>query len=1251
MNRYDVELSAGGFVLLVRQGKDPVLADVSIPMHCHTHDRFVQGTVGSSRNTGAYLVVCRQDIVTDRGIVPYGCATSGLRPKPTNLVEGELLPAAGAAVADSLRFEWQVFMKFVVLGDIGRNGLYHVGDEAMTEVAIEALQHRGASGITLVATHPEEATRIYGLPSVARIGFSRSWTLQSREAALAPLADGALEPGSAVDHLSTAIASADAVIIAGGGNMNAEFAHHIDERVALTRLARRHRRPLFVAGQTIGPNLSERDGELMTEILEYATAFAVRDDASYELALDLGASVDRLHRISDDGVLLNPNSEIPSTRAGLVRGRYIVGSFTSDPGRSGLSRDAYLAQVSRMLDQLAEELDVDVFLIPHVASLTGPAPIVDELSDRSISERSLSGRVFAVGPVQAREALAIMADAQATISTRYHPVVFGPAVGIPTIGIALSQYSVVRMRGALEPIGMDAFVIPFNAWDTILPAAREVFNRVAEYRTWVTAQVESRNSLQEQWWDGLARLSPPTPLAPSVAEQFPVHGSWARHAQQARKLLPITEQVSPSGTMDVQDQAQALTRRNKVLNQDLERTRSQLRTAQSRKVVRLTDKVGDAVRGLMGSRTAPPVEAPPLEAPPLLSVVVPIYNVEQYLVECLESIRVQTLTDLEVILIDDGSTDSSGRIAEEFAAQDARFILHRQENAGLGAVRNRGQSMATGTYVAFIDSDDVVPRRAFKALVDTLVKSGSDVAIGRTTRIRPDGSPLSSKWSTDLHNRDYQTTLAASPRLLRDFYTWNKVFSQEFWRAHDFQFREGVLFEDQPVITEIMLLARSIDVLTTTTYNWRQREDNSSLTGSMYSTRDIVTRHQATRLTFETLLRHGASEDIQRWWFWTLVQHHFPNYLKATAKLESTEEYDAVIAMVREFMTVEQIVDLGEPTAAKRALVYLALTASQTKVAQYLAEGGSNTSNAELVFVDGELRADLPLHDEIAPEHAHVLRVSGEEQRLVAIITAQEWGPSGTLQLVARIGVSQGSSEQEFLLRVSLVSADRTVKIDLPCSYEFLEPADTPRKSGVALWAEARITVEAAVLAEEHHEVFVGGLHLHLEVESQGSAYCGPVTGTEVKFQGSALSSSKAIALDWAHPRGLSVKLRKANVRATDLRQRGQQLDIDFRVASDFVPSFVILRAADTPTRRYLARRIGQAEYAARVDTDWISPGIQVTVLMEDEAGKRQDVHALPANEGAAGQDFQTVTTPRAQLRLTFDKAQTSAQSTSPTRR
>ena len=119
--------------------------------------------------------------------------------------------------------------------------------------------------------------------------------------------------------------------------------------------------------------------------------------------------------------------------------------------------------------------------------------------------------------------------------------------------------------------------------------------------------------------------------------------------------------------------------------------------------------------------------------PGRISIIVPVYNVETYLETCLESLAQPSNSDLEVVMVDDGSTDSSAEIAARYVERDPRFKLVHQKNAGLGAARNTGVPHATGEFIAFVDSDDVVPRHAYELLVGALDRTGSDFASGNVT--------------------------------------------------------------------------------------------------------------------------------------------------------------------------------------------------------------------------------------------------------------------------------------------------------------------------------------------------------------------------------------------------------------------------------------------------------------------------------------------------------------------------------------
>src|SRR3954452_6531250 len=210
--------------------------------------------------------------------------------------------------------------------------------------------------------------------------------------------------------------------------------------------------------------------------------------------------------------------------------------------------------------------------------------------------------------------------------------------------------------------------------------------------------------------------------------------------------------------------------------------------------------------------------------PPRVSVVVPMYNVAAYLDACLQSIAQQTVSDLEVVMVDDGSTDDSARIAQEMAARDQRFRLVSQPNGGLGRARNTGADAATGEFLSFVDSDDVLPRNAYEALLAALHRSGSDFASGNVRRLTSYGISQAAFLADVFQRTRIATHVTKFQALLADRIACNKLFRRSFWDEHGLRFPEGVLYEDMPVTVPAHFLARSVDVVDRTVYLWRLRE-------------------------------------------------------------------------------------------------------------------------------------------------------------------------------------------------------------------------------------------------------------------------------------------------------------------------------------------------------------------------------------------------------------------------------------------
>ncbi|GLU49352.1 bifunctional glycosyltransferase/CDP-glycerol:glycerophosphate glycerophosphotransferase [Nocardiopsis ansamitocini] len=249
-----------------------------------------------------------------------------------------------------------------------------------------------------------------------------------------------------------------------------------------------------------------------------------------------------------------------------------------------------------------------------------------------------------------------------------------------------------------------------------------------------------------------------------------------------------------------------------------------------------------------------------------LSVIVPIYNVERYLDECLRSLQLQSWTDLEVVMVDDGSPDDSAVIAQRFAEEDPRFTLVRQSNGGLGAARNTGIRNASGEFLSFVDSDDVIPPFAFGYHMRSLLESGSDFSTGNVHRF----SELGTRQSP-MHRKIFQTTVKKThiterDTLLIDRLATNKVWRRAFWDANELWFPEGVLYEDVSVVIPAHFLAAAVDVLASPVYLWRERpSDDKSITQDRLHVKGLEDRFRAVRETSDFLAAHRTPLDKRRW--------------------------------------------------------------------------------------------------------------------------------------------------------------------------------------------------------------------------------------------------------------------------------------------------------------------------------------------------------------------------------------------------
>lgn len=205
---------------------------------------------------------------------------------------------------------------------------------------------------------------------------------------------------------------------------------------------------------------------------------------------------------------------------------------------------------------------------------------------------------------------------------------------------------------------------------------------------------------------------------------------------------------------------------------------------------------------------------------PKLSVIIPIYNVEDYLVKCLDSVLAQSFKDYECILVNDGSKDNSAKIAQNYVSKDERFKLINKENGGLSDARNAGLEVAVGKYVYFLDSDDFIEPTLFEKCIDKLEKTKTSMVIFDVYQY--------------FQAKDYKEIIVSSLKddQVYDLYAnkeiivkvlnaaWNKMYARSLFVNNGIKFPFGCYYEDLGTTFRLMLKARHISFINEPLYNY-----------------------------------------------------------------------------------------------------------------------------------------------------------------------------------------------------------------------------------------------------------------------------------------------------------------------------------------------------------------------------------------------------------------------------------------------
>lgn len=222
----------------------------------------------------------------------------------------------------------------------------------------------------------------------------------------------------------------------------------------------------------------------------------------------------------------------------------------------------------------------------------------------------------------------------------------------------------------------------------------------------------------------------------------------------------------------------------------------------------------------------------------LVSIIVPIYKVEPYLRRCLDSIVNQTYTNLEIILVDDGSPDNSPQICDEYAAKDNRIRVIHKENGGLSDARNAGLDICKGEYISFVDSDDWVTLNYIEALLSISLEENADITIGNHFLAYENNIEKAIPFNSSTYSKTEALNRIILQQSLSWGASWGKIYKRKLFNKY--KFPVGKIHEDDHTSYKFIYESQKVSCLNQYLYYYFQRKDSISKTDTTYDFTDVM---------------------------------------------------------------------------------------------------------------------------------------------------------------------------------------------------------------------------------------------------------------------------------------------------------------------------------------------------------------------------------------------------------------------------
>ena len=510
---------------------------------------------------------------------------------------------------------------------------------------------------------------------------------------------------------------------------------------------------------------------------------------------------------------------------------------------------------------------------------------------------------------------------------------------------------------------------------------------------------------------------------------------------------------------------------------------------------------------------------------PVLSVVVPVYNSSRFLARCVESLLSQE-GRIQVVIVDDGSTDGSGSVAEGIAGAHRNVTLVRQPHAGAGAARNLGVQHASGEYLAFCDADDAVPMLGYSRLVDALERSGSDVAVGAAT-IQVKGRFTQPEWVRRSNpTRRIGVHVTEVPEILGNLVVGSRVFRRSSWDASGLRFESDDERADLRLVVRSLLVSRAVDVVPAVVYRWFARDDNRSLHQMDLHDQDrVADRVRAIRLAGELLIE--GADTLRQTYFSEVLHTTVPDLIKA-AVCRDDHYWRALHGELTKLLELIPADTLARVPVADRITAWLCAQDERAATEDYLEYAFDNQDGFPFDLSDGRPRITLPFIDPLENAPRGLTLVADADMRFRARLTRVRWLTDRVLRL-------QGGVFMEYLDDRCGESQVELVLVDNATGREVRVPAVRHEQEGVNQWcrrahenhdgAGFAVDLDVTTLARAAPTTF----SMHVDLRVGGFRRVGPFRSRNGAGSPGLLEHSTVDGMvyepDWHEHRGLGLRV------------------------------------------------------------------------------------------------------------------------------